>query len=60
MPDDKKDVRAALDKDVVKEAIKEWLDEGWIAFGKWTAKGLAAAAFAGLVYLSLKGYGWAK
>lgn len=49
-----------MDKDIVKEAIKEWLDEQFITLGKWTAKGIAAMVLAGLVYLAVKGYGWHK
>lgn len=47
-------------KDAVKEALKEWLDEAFATFGKWTFTGLLAAAFAGAVYLALKGQGWTK
>lgn len=53
-----------IDKDVLKEAIKEglreWLEDKFAQFGKWTFSGLMAAAFVGLVYLALKGQGWAK
>lgn len=37
-------------KEAVKEAIKEWLDEKFTQFGKYSAKGLAASALAGLIY----------
>lgn len=54
----------AIDKDTqkaaLKEAIHEWLDEAFATFGKWTAKGLLAAAFMGCVYLALKSQGWGK
>ena len=49
-----------LDKDVVKEALQEWLDKQFATFGKWTLSGLMALAFAGLVYLALSGQGWHK
>jgi len=49
-----------IDKEVVKEALREWLDDAFATFGKWTFTGLMAAAFAGLVYLALKGQGWNK
>lgn len=53
-----------LDKDAMKEALKEgiheWLNERFAQFGKWTLSGLMAAAFAGAVYLALKGQGWNK
>lgn len=45
-------------KEIVKEALKEWLDEQWAAFGKWTARGLAAVAFSALAYWWLTTYGW--
>lgn len=47
-------------KDAVKEALKEWLDEAFATFGRWTFMGLLAAAFTGAVYLALKGQGWPK
>lgn len=54
----------SIEKDVLKEAIKEglreWLDDKFMMFGKWSAAGLLAAAFAGLVYLALIGAGWHK
>lgn len=37
-------------KEVVKEALREWLDEKYAEFGKWTLHGLIAAALVGLVY----------
>jgi hypothetical protein len=47
-------------KGVIKEAITEWLDDKFQAFGKWSVGGLAAAGLAGLVYLALVGLGWIK
>ena len=46
-------------KEIVKEAIREWLDEKYSAFGKWTVHGLAAASLCALVYL-LSTHGWLK
>ena len=40
-----------LFKEAVKEAAKEWLDDQYRAFGKWSAFGIAAAVFALLVKL---------
>lgn len=37
-------------KAIVKEAIGEWLDDKFRAFGKWSAGGIAAAALAALAY----------
>lgn len=49
-----------LQKQAIKEAITEWLNEQFATFGRWTFYGLMAAAFAGMVYLALKGQGWTK
>ena len=53
-----------LDKDTqkqaVKEAIKEWLDSSFASFGRWSFYSIVAMAFAGLVFLALKGQGWNK
>lgn len=43
-------------KGLVKEAIREWLDGQWAAFGKWTAMGLLSALLAALVTFVL----WVK
>ena len=47
-------------KKAIKEAINEWLNEKFAEFGRWTFYGMAAAAFAGAVYLALRGQGWSK
>lgn len=47
-------------KEVLKEAIHEWLNEQFALFGRWTFYGLMAMAFAGCVYMALKGQGWNK
>lgn len=44
------DQRRAEGKEVVKEALKEWLDDKFLAFGKWSAAAIAAAALAAVVY----------
>lgn len=36
-------------KHLIKEAFKEWLDEKFAEFGKWTLKSLAAICFGALV-----------
>ena len=46
------------EKDLMKEAIKEWMDEAFAQFGKWTAASLLVAAFVGCVYLAMAGKGW--
>ena len=47
-------------KQALKEGLREWLDEKFAAFGKWSLGGLAALALAGLVYLAMVGAGWHK
>ncbi len=54
------EIDKAIQKEAVKEALKEWLDEAFATFGRWTFYGLFALAFAGLVYLALIGKGWIK
>ena len=38
-------------KQIIKEAFKEWLDEKAGEFGKWTFNFIFTAAFGALVYL---------
>jgi hypothetical protein len=45
---------------VVKDAIKEWLDEQTLKFGKWTIRWLALAAFGGLMLFILNAQGWTQ
>lgn len=45
-------------KRVIKEALKEWMDDKFAQFGKWSAAGLAALALAALVVLILWSQGW--
>lgn len=45
-------------KAAVKEAIKEWLDDQFAKFGKWTFHGILAAALAALLYFILIHQGW--
>lgn len=47
-------------KEVTKEALKEWLDEKFTTFGRWTFRALASVAFVGLIYFVLKSNGWVK
>lgn len=49
-----------IQKQAVKEALREWLNDQFAAFGRWSFYGILAAAFAGLVYLALSGAGWHK
>lgn len=37
-------------KRIIKEAIREWLDEKYAAFGRWSFDGILAAALGALGY----------
>lgn len=54
MPNIDKDVQKAA----LKEALREWLDEQFAAFGKWALRSLVALAFAAIVYLYITSHGW--
>lgn len=41
-------------KQAVKEGLREWLDEKYADFGRWSLHGILAAGLSGLVYLWLK------
>lgn len=45
-------------KELIKEALKEWLEAQWAMFGKWTAKGIGAALFSAAAYWWLTTHGW--
>jgi len=45
-------------KQAIKEALEEWLDKQFTAFGKWSLKGIVALGLAGLVYLWAITHGW--
>jgi hypothetical protein len=45
-------------KVVIKEAIKEWLNEKFQAFGRWSLTGLAAAVLTAMIWLILKSKGF--
>lgn len=42
----------------LREELRDWLNEQFITFGKWSLKGIAALALAGLVYLFIVTHGW--
>lgn len=44
-------------KEVVKQAIQEWLDGQFAKFGRWSFFGLVSFAFGVLFYLWLSGHG---
>lgn len=45
-------------KAAVKEALREWLNEKFTQFGKWSLGSLAALGLAALVYFILAMNGW--
>ena len=47
-------------KEIVKEAINEWLDKQFATIGKWTLGGLVSAILAALLYFTLTNSGWHK
>lgn len=54
----------ALERDemkaALKQAIKEWLDEKFAEFGRWSMGAVLAAGLAALVYFILVMNGWQK
>ena len=52
--------RRTEDKQLVKEAIKEWLDDQFKAFGKWSAIGLGSAVFYVLAQAVTSSAWWPK
>lgn len=52
------DIPEAMLKNAIKEAAREWLDEIFQTFGKYSIFGLMGAALVGAVYLALAGAGW--
>jgi hypothetical protein len=52
------DDRKQFIKDAMKEAMKEWLDEKIMSFGKWSLRAIGAAIIVALVYFILTVNGW--
>lgn len=47
-------------KELIKEAISEWLDKQFATLGKWTLGGLCSAGIAAIGYFILTSNGWHK
>ena len=47
-------------KEVIKEALHEWLDEKYAAFGRWSFHGFIALMIAAGCYFVLAANGWHK
>lgn len=55
MPVDMEDPKQAeFFRNIVEKAIDSWLDKQYANFGKWTMRGVLAAATAGMFYLYVK------
>lgn len=62
-PDKEAVAAAARDEDIkaaLKEALKEWLDEKFTSFGKWSFGTLAVLLLGAFVYFILWSQGWHK
>mgnify|MGYP001595448182 CR=1 FL=1 len=53
----KEDERNAM-RQVMKEAIRDWLDSKFSQFGKWSLGAIAALVLAALLYFILTMSGW--
>lgn len=58
MEDLEQQKRREEQKEILKEAIKEWMDEKYASFGKSVFWFFVASAFAALVYVSIRGGQW--
>lgn len=47
-------------KELIKEAISEWLDKQFATFGKWSLAAVASGVLAALGYWILTSNGWHK
>lgn len=47
-------------KEILKEAIREWLDDQFATFGKWSLGALVSSALVAIAYLILVMDGWHK
>lgn len=48
----------ALIKEAVKETLREWLDEKYVVFGKWSFRGILAMLLAAIAYFISTQNGW--
>lgn len=49
-----------IEKEIIKEAIREWMDEKYVIVGKWTVGAFGVAMTGGLVFLTMWANGWHK
>lgn len=50
----------ALIKEAVKETLREWLDQKYTTFGKWSFHGVLAMLLAAIAYFIAIQNGWHK
>jgi hypothetical protein len=50
--------KEAIYKEVVKEALSEWLDKQYAVFGRWSLRGIVSATLVVILYLWLSAHGW--
>lgn len=56
--EDKRIIAEAAQRRIVKEAIKEWMDEKFVDFGRWTFTAFLASLLGALIYFMLIANGW--
>ena len=54
------ELRLKESKAVMKDALKEWLDQKYTDFGKWSFGALMAAILGAVIYFILSANGWTK
>jgi hypothetical protein len=54
------DIDKQVQKDAIKEALREWLNDQYAEFGKWTARSIVAVVLAGLVWFWASSHGWTR
>ena len=47
-------------KEAFKEALTEWLDKQFSAFGRWAIRSMVAVAFTAIIYMFLISQGWSR
>lgn len=53
------DLHKEEQKNLFKEVLREWLDDKFADFGRWTLKSMGAALFSAIIYY-LGTHGWLK
>lgn len=57
-PENRRITDAEEMKAIMKDALKEWLDEKLMQFGRWSLTGIGCMALVVLTYMALKFAGW--